>query len=529
MTGQEGETRTLLVEDNPGDVILISRMLARAKRRRFKFESRGALASGVERLKHGDIDIVLLDLSLPDSRGIDSFLRAHKEAPGIPMVILTGLEDEEAALSAVRQGAQDYLVKGQVDGNLLVHALEYALERSKLLAALEKERRSQLETKDQFLSHVSHELRTPLACIHQFTTILLDGLAGEVADRQREYLEIIFRNVGQLSKMVEDILTATRAFEGKLAVNARETFLATLADETVAAMRMRALARNIEISTAVPRDLAVYADPERVSQVLSNLIDNAIKFTPDGGRVAVKAEVLPGQGFACVAVTDTGIGISQQNTERVFDRLYQVEAAISRRGGLGLGLHICKELVQAHGGRIWVESERGRGSCFFFTLPLITLGDLVAPVLESKKHGQQSLSLIQVDLFPDPQLPLGAEEQDLLSAARDLIKGCIRPDTDVVLSRNFGGYGNRRVAILVCADQAGSEKIVSRIRERLHANEALRPVSERAEISFTLIGLPLGARDLSNEQFVQQAASQTAELLGSPENGTLRLSPLTAK
>jgi signal transduction histidine kinase len=529
MIGQEGETRVLLIEDNPGDVILISRMLASAKRRRFKFESRGALASGLERLKKGDVDLVLLDLSLPDSQGIDSFLKAHKEAPGIPVVILTGLEDEEAALSAVRQGAQDYLVKGQVDGNLLLHALEYALERSKLLAELEKERRSQLETKDQFLSHVSHELRTPLACIHQFTTILLDGLAGDLGERQREYLEIVFRNVGQLSKMVEDILTATRALEGKLAVNARETFLAALADETVAAMRMRALARKIEISTAVPRDLAVYADPERTSQILSNLLDNAIKFTPDGGRVAVKAEVLPGQGFACVTVTDTGIGISQQNTDRVFDRLYQVEAAISRRGGLGLGLHICKELVQAHGGRIWVESERGRGSSFFFTLPLITLGDLVAPVLASRKHGQQSLSLIQVDLFPEPQLPLGAKEQALLGAARDLIKRCVRPDTDVVLSQNFGGHGSRKVAILVCADAAGSEKIVSRIRERLQANEELRPVSRRAEIAFTLIGFPLGASDLSNEQFVVQTAAQAAELLATPKNETLRLSPVTAK
>ena len=138
-----------------------------------------------------------------------------EKAPNVPIVILSGQDDEALAMKALHQGVQDYLVKGAISSSGLDRAMRYAVERQALLRSLEMSRKQQLEFKNQFLSHVSHELRTPLTCIHQFTTILLDGLAGEVNPEQRDHLKTILKSVNQLGAMVRDLLEASRAESGK--------------------------------------------------------------------------------------------------------------------------------------------------------------------------------------------------------------------------------------------------------------------------------------------------------------------------
>jgi len=238
---------------------------------------------------------------------------------------------------------------------------------------LDRARKEQLIIKDQILSHVSHELRTPLTSVHQFITILLDGLAGEIGKEQKDYLQIALRNVDQLNKMIDDLLESTRADSGKWHFEPEPTNLQVILEELVQTFDSAASGKKISLVNEVGQNLpSLWADPDRVRQVLLNLLDNALKFTPEGGAIRVRAGVFEQDpAFICVSVADTGPGISLEDQEKLFQRLYQKnEANTSSRKGLGLGLYICKEIVSRHKGTIWVASQPGRGSTFSFTLPV---------------------------------------------------------------------------------------------------------------------------------------------------------------
>src|SRR6267378_8590052 len=212
------ETHVLLIEDNPGDADLVRLRLVESQPQ-VRVDCVPRLSDALESLGKETPSLVLLDLNLPDSRGAETFRKIMEKAPNVPVVILSGQDDEALALKAVHQGVQDYLVKGDITGRQLERALRYAVERQGLLRSLEITRQQQLEFKNQFLSHVSHELRTPLTCIHQYVTILLDGLAGAVKPDHADHLKTILKSVNQLHAMIRDLLEATRADSGKLRVD----------------------------------------------------------------------------------------------------------------------------------------------------------------------------------------------------------------------------------------------------------------------------------------------------------------------
>jgi len=366
----------LLVEDNPGDVRLLREALAEAGDERFRLNHVTHLAQGFERLEEDDVDVVLLDLSLPDSSGLETLIKTRAAAPDVPLVVLTGLADERLAVEAVRQGAQDYLVKGAVEGEVLARCIRYALERHRLAVELERARREQLETKNKFLSHVSHELRTPLTAIYQLTTILADGLAGEIGAEQKEHLGVILRNVDQLKRMIQDLVEGARVAMGKVSLELHDVDVRSVMSDVLHSLRPVADEKNVGLSTVEGNSgPLVRADPDRVYEILLNLVDNAIKFTPEGGRVTMAATTLAEDGhFIKISVTDTGPGISPELRETVFERWYQEErSARESRKGLGLGLHICRELVARQGGRIWADAAPGGGTVFSFTLPAADL------------------------------------------------------------------------------------------------------------------------------------------------------------
>ena len=176
---------------------------------------------GLASLDQKSPSVVLLDLNLPDSQGADTFRKVLAKAPGVPVMILSGQDDEALAIRALHQGVQDYLVKGNISCGELDRAMRHAIERQALLHCFEISRKQQLEFKNQFLSHVSHELRTPLTCIHQFVTILLDGLAGEINAQQRDHLRTVLKSVQQLGAMVRDLLEASRAESRKIRLEPR--------------------------------------------------------------------------------------------------------------------------------------------------------------------------------------------------------------------------------------------------------------------------------------------------------------------
>lgn len=254
------------------------------------------------------------------------------------------------------------------------HLTEVTAQKEEIAAAyaaLNLLSQQQLQAKDQVLSHVSHELRTPLTAAHQFVTIVLDGLAGELAHEQREYLEIVLRNLKQLQAMIGDLLDTTRVRGGKLTIDCYPLEPFAIVDDLIRILRSPASEKNITLEVVRSDAPMVWADSARLRQILTNLLDNALKFMGTG-TVKISAGMHPDHpGFVCFTVADTGPGIPADSTDKIFERLYQTSEDVdSRRKGLGLGLYICRELASRMGGKLWVESELGNGATFLLTLPI---------------------------------------------------------------------------------------------------------------------------------------------------------------
>ena len=419
------DIRLLLVEDNPGDARLVREHLAEVDGgQRFCLADAPTLAQAAAVVAHGPFDIVLLDLSLPDSSGLETLAHWRTISPDLPVIVLTGSDDEALAIAAVREGAQDYLVKGRIDGGLLAQAIRYAIERKHVQEDLERakadlERRveertaelreinAQLQSeiiertlaqqqaaellqreqaarllvesanrsKDEFLAVLSHELRTPLNAILGWAEILHggDSSAAEV----REGVEIIERNARAQARLVEDVLEVSRIICGKVRITPAEIDLAAVIDAAMTSARPAATARGVILQrqgedTALP----IFGDGDRLQQILSNLLSNAIKFTPRGGSVSVDCQRV--DHHAEISVHDTGVGIKADFLPLVFDRFKQSDATTTRNhGGLGLGLSITRHLTELHGGSIQASSPgEGLGATFTVSLPLSESGSV---------------------------------------------------------------------------------------------------------------------------------------------------------
>ncbi len=225
--------------------------------------------------------------------------------------------------------------------------------------------------KDDFISLVSHELRTPLAAIKGATDNLLDGIAGRLNTTQNECLMITQRNIDRLGRLISDLLDVSRIEAGKIQLNKEKTNMNNLINDTLKLFQQPAKDKNIKLEVSLPPEPPqLNVDPDKITQVITNLIGNAMKFTPSGGSITLAAYIF--ESSLQVDVVDTGIGIPQKDLDRVFDKFYQVSGLDNKMKakGTGLGLPICKGIVEKHGGKIWAESEPGQGSKFSFVLPL---------------------------------------------------------------------------------------------------------------------------------------------------------------
>jgi signal transduction histidine kinase len=233
------------------------------------------------------------------------------------------------------------------------------------------ERRAVQQLKDEFIALASHELRTPLSSVLGYLEIVLEdgGQLGMLTDQQRHFLGVAERNAQKLVRLVGDLLVVGRADAGRLGLERTEVDLAAVARECGESARRGADERAIALSVRAAAPLHCVADHARIGQVIDTLLSNALKFTPPGGRVELSAGVRDGE--ALIQVTDTGIGIAPEEQERLFERFFRTSAATREAiPGTGLGLAISRMIVGAHGGRIWFESEEGRGSTFCVALPL---------------------------------------------------------------------------------------------------------------------------------------------------------------
>jgi PAS domain S-box-containing protein len=362
-------------------------------------------------------------------------------------------------------------------------------DRRKAAIELETVREERISLQEQFLSHVSHELRTPLTAIYFFITNLLEGVVGDLTSSQREHLQFSLENVNQLKDMVSDLLDVSRVESLKLAVDPQRSSMPTLIAEVLRTCRANAELKNISLLADIAEGLpSAWADRARVRQILINLIDNAIRFTPESGTVSVQGRVFAeDSGFLCLSVVDTGCGITPEDCPMVFDRLAQVKnlTEVSRKG-LGLGLFISKELVSRQGGRIWVESQVGQGSAFHFTLPIFSLAKLCESIFTSGNLAAGCVTLISIDV---PPIGVAIEAQDLTGIS-EVLERCVVAGRDRLLPPMTDTETTEAFFIIVCAEASAAEAMTRRVRGEL--DDFCQGSKPKPTISSTVLDLSAG-------------------------------------
>jgi signal transduction histidine kinase len=225
--------------------------------------------------------------------------------------------------------------------------------------------------KANFLSSVSHELRSPLVAMEKSISLILSKNTGPINETQEQFLTIAERNIKRLSRLINDILDLTKLEAGKLELKPQPSSIESIIKDSVDGLNTWAQAKSIALDKKIEEGIPlINADPDRLVQVLTNLIANAIKFTPNNGNITVEAVLHKDKQEVEVSVKDTGIGIEKEKLDKVFDKFYQVgERSSADVNGTGIGLSIAREIVELHGGKIWAESEKGYGTKFIFTLP----------------------------------------------------------------------------------------------------------------------------------------------------------------
>ncbi len=345
-------------------------------------------ADALETMRSSTFDAIITDIRLPDVGGIEILEMARETNPDVAVIMMTGYAGVETAIDAVNEGAYAYFVK-PVNPDEIKTAIANALRQqrllkenkglveslqhsNRLLSEANEELRKATQAKSEFMAHMSHELRTPLNVIIGFSELMVDGIPGEINEEQKQCLNDILSSARHLLNLINDILDLSRIEAGKMELEFGNFSLPDLIESLRGMMVPIIAPRKQSLEVYVEEGLPlVNSDKPKVREVLLNLLSNATKFTPDGGKLRIEAVK---ENKRCrVGVIDTGIGIKKENYEKIFEPFTQLGSSLGgEKGGSGLGLTIARQIVEKHGERIWVESEYGKGSRFYFTLPLAT-------------------------------------------------------------------------------------------------------------------------------------------------------------
>jgi len=480
--------RILLVEDNPGDADLARERLAEADSPAFDVCHAMTLAAAIESLAERPSDAIILDLGLPDSRGIETVSRLKVASRDIPIIVVSGYVDENLRALAIAEGAEDVFTKDESNSRLFWRSVLQIIEHRRVqhrqlqtlldatpdailvvdrlatiryvnraaLVLFERSReellgdqldlamssgelteivvpradgecvcemhvvplqawhddstslvvirditeRKQAEAlrahsmelaaqnrqimeasrlKSQFLSNISHELRTPLNAIIGFSNVLHDGMVDSSSPKYKEFLGYIVSGGRHLLQLINNLLDLAAIEAGKIKFSPESVDLPALMHDVVAVLGALSMEKHIDVEVDADPALArVYLDPGRLKQVMYNYLSNALKFTPEGGSVAIRTRIMSDALFR-LEVADTGPGIEQDHIAQLFSEFYQIESGTAKSNqGTGLGLALTRHLVEAQGGSVGVSSVRGEGSVFFAVLPRMATGGEVA-------------------------------------------------------------------------------------------------------------------------------------------------------
>ena len=391
--------------------------------------------------------------------------------------------------------------------------------------------------KSEFISVVGHELRTPLTSMKNAVDIILGEMAGAINEDQRRFLSMVDRNIDRLSGIISDLLDISRIESGRIKIELRPLDLDAPFDRAMASLKSRAKEKSISIHKEIPSDLPqAYGDSDKIEQIFINLLDNAIKFTPEGGKIWLTAKLVRGEEFAVyskkqteelrtndcgldrnlieVSVADSGAGIPPYELEKIFDRFYQVEKSLTREiEGIGLGLSIVKSLVEGHGGRIWVESEQGKGSKFTFTLPEYSPERDLKDCLDKEiagageKGAALSLMLMKIEKFEYTEEAYGeVEALKLLDEVKQVIQDTVLRTTDMIETLTLG----RTIMILSDTSKKGAFALGNRLKEVL-SKQTFTIGNESIKIKMVLEVATYPDDGVAGEELIKKAQSALAD------------------
>lgn len=369
----ENVVRVLLVEDDEAFAALLQRFLAHHEFVQFEIQHVTHLAKAIDCILDNPYDAILLDLTLPDSYGFDTFSRLKAIASQTPIIIFTAREESELGLKAVREGAQDFLTKDGKQMASVARSLLYSIERRKAarheaeLAAAEE----RIRVITQFFQDLAHDLRTPITAVSNNvylvrTLVANDSEKSKIEDR----LETLKKQVERLRHMTDNLFTLSQLDSGVTASSKTigQLSFATAVHDAVEALELEAERKGQRIIVETdPQDIRFFCDTVQFTRMIENLISNAITYTPEGGTITCRSYRKDRHGV--IEISDTGQGIPAEKLPFIFQRLYRGDEARSTVGA-GLGLSIVKQVAELHNGFVSVESEVGRGTSFYLHFPV---------------------------------------------------------------------------------------------------------------------------------------------------------------
>lgn len=386
------QPNVLILEDNPGDFFLIKEFLKRTSLPTYEIHHTERVSDAIKLLQEQEFHLILMDLFLPDSEGIQTFMKIYPLAKQAPVIVLTGLVDEEVTLGTLQQGAQDYLIKGEYDEKLLEKTIRYSVERKhnqelimrseeisrKKLEALVQERTRELEEaikkekhlvdlKNQFVAIASHEFRTPLSTIRFAAEYLHDYLEKIDEAEIRSKLKKIEKQVTHMTALLEDVIMAGRTDLKKILVVKSKIELRNLVDKIIEDVQNSTRnTHRIELNYSV-NSKEIDTDEKLFRNIFINLLTNAIKYSP--GKESVLLDIKEESGFLIITVSDQGIGISEEDQVKLFEAFQRGTNAASI-AGTGLGLSIVKKAVELLKGSIRLQSRLNEGTTVDVRLPV---------------------------------------------------------------------------------------------------------------------------------------------------------------
>jgi signal transduction histidine kinase len=377
--------KILLIEDNLAEARLLQEFLKQAKSHEFSLVHVKRLGEALQQLHWETYDVILLDLTLPDSEGLASLAPLITHAPGLPIVVLTNTNDDELALEAVRRGAQDYLVKRQVNSDLLIRSLRYAIERKQVVETLRtvnealeirvQERTAELvkvqeisQFKSEFVSMLSHDIRNPLNTILLAAGLLQNNDDKLPKEKKISHYQLIRSAIKNMAQLLDEVSLIGRADSGQLHCEFEQLDLENFCHQLVEEAQLSAQQKHLTlIFTSVGKLDEELWDESLLRHILSNLLSNAIKYSPSGGTV--RFQLIAQEKIVIFQIQDEGIGIPKEDQPLLFKPFYRA-SNVDRIPGTGLGLAIVKKCVETLGGEISVHSEIGVGTTFAVTLPI---------------------------------------------------------------------------------------------------------------------------------------------------------------